>query len=137
MAKKDINNKEKNNNFGKELKSELKKVSWPTFKQLVNNTSAVIAIVIIVAAIVFVLDVCFENLNDLGVGKIKTLVSTEESESDTETEEDSTDLGDGIELTTDDTTDSEETTETTEQVTEEGTEQEVQTEENSETEVEQ
>ena len=55
-------NKEKNS-FFKEFKAELKRVSWPTFKQLVNNTGAVIAIVLIVAVIVFVLDVAFENLN--------------------------------------------------------------------------
>ena len=66
MAKKE-NKEKKKNNFVKELKSELKKVSWPTFKKLVNNTSVVIFIVLIVAAIVFVLDVCFENLNKFGV----------------------------------------------------------------------
>ena len=29
MTKKDIKNDSKKNNFGKELKSELKKVTWP------------------------------------------------------------------------------------------------------------
>lgn len=81
MAKKEKNDKEKKaNNFFKELKLELKKVTWPTFKGLVNNTSAVIAIVLIVAIIVFVLDVCFENLNDLSVGRIKNLVSSDTEE---------------------------------------------------------
>lgn len=100
MAKKDVNKDKKKNNFFKELKSELKKVTWPTFKKLVNNTSAVIVIVLIVSAIVFVLDVCFENLNNFGVGKIKELVSTntENIEETNETEE-STDLGEGIDLT--------------------------------------
>lgn len=79
MAKKELN-KEKNKNFGKELKSELKKVSWPTGKQLVNNTTAVITIVLIVSAIVFVLDVCFESLNDFGIGKLKELVSSNSEE---------------------------------------------------------
>ncbi len=80
MAKKE--NKEKNkNNFLKELKAELKKVTWPTFKKLVNNTSAVISIVLIVSVIVFVLDVCFENLNSLGIERLKTVVA-----SDAETE---------------------------------------------------
>lgn len=78
MAKKEINKDKKTKNFGKELKSELKKVSWPTFKQLVNNTLAVISIVVIVAAIVFVLDVCFESLNNFGIEKLKSLVSSEE-----------------------------------------------------------
>lgn len=80
MAKKEINKEKKTKNFGKELKSELKKVSWPTFKQLVNNTTAVITIVLIVSAIVFVLDVCFESLNDFGIGKLKALVSSNAEE---------------------------------------------------------
>ena len=78
-------NKEKKN-FFKEFKAELKRVSWPTFKQLVNNTSAVITIVLLVAAIVFVLDVIFENLNKFGVEKLKALVTSSSSET-LETEE--------------------------------------------------
>ena len=35
------------------MRSELKKVTWPTRKELVNSTIAVIVIVIIVAIIVF------------------------------------------------------------------------------------
>ena len=77
MAKKDVNNEKKKNNFSRELKSEMKKVTWPTFKELVNSTSAVISIVIIVAVIVFILDVCFENLNKFGVEKLKAFVSDE------------------------------------------------------------
>lgn len=96
MAKKENSNEKSKNNFFKELKSELKKVTWPTFKKLVNNTSAVISIVLIVSVIVFILDVCFENLNKFGVGKIKTLVSTE-TENVEETDE-TTDSEDGVEL---------------------------------------
>ena len=80
MAKKEVNKEKKNNNFFKELKAELKKVSWPTPKKLVNNTSAVISIVLIVAAIVFVLDVCFENLNEFAIGTLKGLVSSNTEE---------------------------------------------------------
>jgi len=52
MAKKEAkaNNKENAKNkksFWKSFKAELKKVTWPTPKQLANNTSAVIAIVVI------------------------------------------------------------------------------------------
>ena len=71
--------KEKKGNFLKEFKAELKRVSWPTFKQLVNNTTAVIAIVLLTAVIVFVLDVIFENLNNYGVGKLKALVTSSQS----------------------------------------------------------
>lgn len=78
--------KKEKKSFFKDFKAELKKVSWPTFKQLVNNTSAVIAIVLIVTVIVFVLDVVFENLNTFGVEKLKALVTSSSSES-LETEE--------------------------------------------------
>ena len=96
MAKKENSNEKSRNNFFRELKSELKKVTWPTFKKLVNNTSAVISIVLIVSIIVFILDVCFENLNKFGVGKIKTLVSTETE--NVEDNEETTDLDEGVEL---------------------------------------
>ncbi len=102
MAKKDVNN-EKKNNFSKELKSEMRKVTWPTFKELVNSTSAVISIVIIVAVIVFILDVCFENLNKFGVEKLKAFVSDETVQQEGESNsEDSTMLNtdenaDGVE----------------------------------------
>ena len=76
MAKKDEMKDIKKNNFGKELKSELKRVTWPSFKQLANNTYAVIAIVLIVAVIVFVLDVIFENLSNFSVDKLKSFVSS-------------------------------------------------------------
>ena len=72
--------KKEKKNFFKEFKAELKRVSWPTMKQLVNNTSAVIAIVLLVSAIVFVLDVVFENLNVYGVEKLKALVTSSSSE---------------------------------------------------------
>ena len=116
MAKKDVNN-EKKNNFGKDLRAEMKKVTWPSLKELVGSTSAVISIVLIVAAIVFVLDVCFENLNKFGVDKLKTLVS-----SNAEEIENDEDISDGdAELTTDgdgiivDSQDFEETTDVPEE----------------------
>ena len=56
MAKKE--NKAKKH-FFKDFKAELKKVIWPTPKQLANNTTAVVAIVLLTAIIVFALDVVF------------------------------------------------------------------------------
>ena len=110
MAKKDINNDNKNN-FGKELKAEMKKVTWPSMKKLVNNTSAVISITLVVALIVFVIDLCFENLNKFGIERIKTAVSseTEETESDTEEVSNDVDLTDAT--VTDGNTEGEATTE--------------------------
>lgn len=75
MAKEAKNNKEKKH-FFKDFKAELKKVIWPTPKQLVNNTVAVITIVLITAVIVFVLDLAFEKMNTFGINKLKELVNT-------------------------------------------------------------
>ena len=75
MAK-DAKNKKENKHFFKDFKAELRKVIWPTPKQLVNNTVAVITIVLITAVIVFVLDVVFEKMNTLGINKIKEAVNS-------------------------------------------------------------
>ena len=74
MAKKEkevkpLNNKkskkeEKNKrHFFKDFKAELKRVVWPTPKQLLNSTIAVITIVLVIGVTVFVLDMGFELLN--------------------------------------------------------------------------
>lgn len=75
MAKENKSKKE-NKHFFKDFKAELKKVIWPTPKQLVNNTVAVITIVLITAAIVFVLDFAFEKMNTYGINKIKSKVES-------------------------------------------------------------
>ena len=76
MAKEEKKLKKENKHFFKDFKAELKKVIWPTPKQLVNNTIAVITIVIITAAIVFVLDLAFGALNTYGIDKLKTKVES-------------------------------------------------------------
>ncbi len=130
MAKKDINKEKKKNNFFKELKSELKKVTWPTLKKLANNTLAVISIVLIVSIIVFVLDVCFENLNKFGIEKLKSVVSSDtenvENNETGEVTEETNDF-DGIDLVPDNQT---------EENTTEGDNQSSETENNSETQTE-
>lgn len=70
-AKKENKNKKR---FFKDFKAELKKVIWPTPKQLFKNTVAVIFIVIITAAIVFVLDVAYDALNTYGVNRLKSAI---------------------------------------------------------------
>nr|MBP3681115.1 preprotein translocase subunit SecE [Clostridia bacterium] len=79
MAK-EKENKVKNDkkHFMKDFKAELKKVVWPTSKQLINNVTAVIAIVLITAAIVFVLDLVFMGMNEYGVNKLKTHIQSKE-----------------------------------------------------------
>lgn len=77
MAKEKKSKKVKNDNksFMKDFKAELKKVVWPTSKQMVNNVVAVITIVLITAAIVFVLDLAFDALNEYGINKLKKNVA--------------------------------------------------------------
>ena len=92
MAKKEAKASKKENNknkksFWKDFKAELKKVVWPTPKQLVNNTVAVVTIVLITAAIVFVLDLTFEALNKHGVDKIKGMIENSNTVSDNTTTE--------------------------------------------------
>lgn len=114
MAKKEAKASKKENSknkksFWKDFKAELKKVVWPTPKQSVNNTVAVVTIVLITAAIVFILDLTFEALNKHGVDKIKEVVVTSNTVSDNTTTEE-TDIEEEV------------TDETTEDVTEEVTE---------------
>ena len=73
---KESKNKSEKKHFFKDFKAELKKVIWPTPKQLVNNTVAVVTIVLITAVIVFVLDLAFEKINTFGVNKLKEVVGT-------------------------------------------------------------
>lgn len=76
---KDNKVKKEKKHFFKDFKAELKKVIWPTPKQLVNNTVAVIVIVLIIAIIVFVLDFAFEKMNTYGINKLKSIVETTNS----------------------------------------------------------
>ena len=48
--------------FFKSTKSEFKKVTWPTKKQLLNNTTIVIAALVIIGLIIFGLDSLFTFL---------------------------------------------------------------------------
>ena len=92
MAKKEkevkpLNNKkskkeEKNKrHFLKDFKAELKRVVWPTPKQLFNSTIAVIVIVLVVGVIVFALDMGFELLNKYGINKLQANLQSKYSNS--------------------------------------------------------
>ena len=48
--------------FLKDIISELKKVTWPTFKDLMKYTGAVLAFIIVVAALVGLLDFGLQSL---------------------------------------------------------------------------
>ena len=89
--KKEIKKENKNKkSFFKGLKAELKKVIWPTPKQLVNSTTAVIVIVLITAVIVFALDFVFNVLNIEVLDKIKESLVSNTSVEGTNTVEDNT-----------------------------------------------
>lgn len=77
MAKeKESKVKNENKHFMKDVKAELKKVTWPTSKQMVNNVTAVLVIVLVTAAIVFCLDFVFGAMNKYGVDKLKEHVQS-------------------------------------------------------------
>ena len=112
VANKENSSKDNKNkkSFFKGLKAELKKVIWPTPKQLLNNTIAVITIVLITTVIVFVLDLAFESLNKYGVDKIKESIQTITDEnSTTDSSENTTTEGESTDENTTGTTEGEST----------------------------
>ena len=126
MAKKEAkaNNKENAKNkksFWKSFKAELKKVIWPTPKQLVNNTVAVVTIVLITAAIVFVLDVVFDMGNKYGISRLQNVVNEKYNPAENTTSDNTS---------TDNTTSSEEENANTENNTENTVEENTTTENN-------
>ena len=88
MAKqeKDKNNKK---HFWRDFKAELKKVIWPTKKQLANNTLVVIAMVLVTTIVVLVLYLEFEALNTYGINKVKQVVKDSISTTNDENENNS------------------------------------------------
>ncbi len=115
------NNKEKTSkdkkSFMKDFKAELKRVVWPTPKQLLNNTIAVITIVLITAVIVFALDFAFEKMNEYGIEKLKSVVdnkSTTQNTVENETSDNENDTDTNTENNTTDNTQTNQTSENTE-----------------------
>ena len=128
MAKKDSKNENKvKKHFFKDFKAELKKVIWPTPKQLVNNTVAVVTIVLITAVIVFILDLGFDMLNKYGISNVQNIVNEKFNSEEENTTDENTDNVENQE----NNEEAEEDTNTTEQTPEENT-----TVENPETPVE-
>ena len=88
-SKKEEKNKK---HFFKDFKAELKKVVWPTPKQLLNSTVAVIVIVLVVGVIVFALDFGFELLNKYGINSLQTKLQEKYSNSSENTNTTSEDI---------------------------------------------
>lgn len=57
----------KKKGFLKGMKSELKKVIWPTGEQTVKSTFATIAFVIMVSVVLIVFNLCFNALSNLWI----------------------------------------------------------------------
>jgi preprotein translocase subunit SecE len=55
-------------NFGAEVVDELKKVTWPDWAQLKNATLVIIVFVLIVAVIIWVMDLASRGVLDLIFG---------------------------------------------------------------------
>ena len=87
MAKKEVKENKQKSHYFKDTKAELKKVIWPTPKQLINNTMAVIVFTLIVAVIVFVLDLCFDAINTYGITAMQEKIQTSYTESHESSEE--------------------------------------------------
>ena len=91
---KEVKEKKQKNSYFKEMKSELKKVTWPTPKELVNTTVSVLAFVIVIAIIVFVLDFAFDAMNKYGITKLQEAVqSSLKSEEANSTDEENVTAG--------------------------------------------
>ena len=113
MAKNENKNDNKvKKHFFKDFKAELKKVIWPTPKQLVNNTVAVVAIVIITAIIVFALDAVFDLGHKYGISRLQSIVNEKYNNTDStknDTDSSSTESTDEI-MTPENTSSTEENT---------------------------
>ena len=48
--------------FFRDTKSELKKVVWPTKKQVLNNTAVVLVVVVIASVLILLLDMLFGGI---------------------------------------------------------------------------
>ena len=65
MAEKKVAVEKKDNKlvkYFKGVKSEFKKITWPTLKQITNNTGTVLVAVIVVGVFIFILDWAFGNI---------------------------------------------------------------------------
>ena len=76
MAKKEVKENKQKKHYFKDMKAELKKVIWPTPKQTINNTVAVIVFTLVIALIVFVLDLCFDSITKYGVTPLQEKIQS-------------------------------------------------------------
>lgn len=56
--------------FYRETKSEIKKVTWPSRKELIQHTEVVITSIILVGAIIALADFAFGKITEFVLGKL-------------------------------------------------------------------
>ena len=56
--------------FYRETKSEIKKVTWPSRKELIQHTEVVITSIILVGAIIALADFTFGKITEFVLGKL-------------------------------------------------------------------
>lgn len=104
---KDKKEKKENKTFFKDFKAELKKVTWPTAKQLVTKTTVVIAIVVIISAFVFLLDFAFDKGYEFIITKASSAITknneTNEIKDESSTEQDNNEENAEQNVTTEET----------------------------------
>lgn len=110
MAKKEKKTNKEKKHFFKDYKAELKKVIWPTSKQLINTTAAIILMVVVVGVIVFGLDLSFDAMNKYGLTKLQETVQNLDADDNNNTDQTDGETTDDAE-TTDDSATVEENTE--------------------------
>ncbi len=84
-TKKEKKRKREGKGFFKDFKAELKKVVWPTPKQLAKTTSVVIGMILVTAAIVFCLDFVFDKGYTFVFDKAQSTIKSIESKNNTNT----------------------------------------------------
>ena len=88
MAKKENKTNKEKKHFWKDYKAEIKKVIWPTPKQLINSTVAIITMVLVVTVIVFVLDLAFDAFNKYALTNLQEAVQPTTSDESSENSSD-------------------------------------------------
>ena len=90
------NDKKKTNKisaFFKEYRSELKKISWPTFKEVVKNTCITLIVCLMVGVVIWLADWGLDTLRTLIIGGSDKNLASQASGNATPVEEAASDLG--------------------------------------------
>lgn len=89
-AKPKAKTQDKNKKWFKEFKAELKKIIWPSRSELLENSVVVISMVLLVAGIIFVLDLAFKSLSSAeidGAKKLKESITANTTQNETASDE--------------------------------------------------